>query len=337
MAVEAIVSGLIQASPLYAMAAIFGLRARRLARRGRRVAPWRVVLFAGGIAVALAAQVPPIGTQSERLLSVHMVQHLLIGDVAALMIAVAMTGPVLRPILTVPGVRHLRWLAHPVVAVALWVIVYYGWHIPGLYQAALRSDLVHATQHATMFAAGLGLWLGLLGPLPKPGWFGNVAGMVYVFVVRLAGAAIANVFIWSGTPFYPTYDAIAQSRGLDAAADQSIAGAIWMLEGSIVTVGVLGWIFARWMTQGEAAQELVEYAEGRGIELDPPVPGARWLRAPASGCDDASTSRRMALTRLPMPLDVRRSALPLPQAESRPEPPTRGRHARGLDTARRCR
>jgi putative membrane protein len=314
MSGEEFASGLIQASPLYVLAAIFGLRAGRLAREGRPVASWRLLVFAGGIAVAVAADLPPIGTQSEQRLSIHMVQHLLFGDLAAFLIAVAMTGPLLRPILTVAGVRHLRWLAHPLVAVPLWVLVYYGWHIPALYQAALRSDLVHATEHATMFGAGLTLWIGLLGPLPKPAWFGDAAGLAYVVVVRFAGAAIANVFIWAGTPFYPTYEAIARSRGIDAATDQSIAGAIWMLEGSVVTVGVLAWIFSRWMTRGEAAQELVEHAERLGIELDP----ARARRAVAAGAGERLRRRLDEQAAKPQPARPP-AAQQLQDSDQRPE------------------
>lgn len=132
-----------------------------------------------------------------------------------------------------------------------------------------------------MFGAGLAMWMGLLGPLPKPAWFGNAAALAYIVVMRFAGAAIANVFIWSSTPFYPVYDAIARSRGINATADQSVSGAIWMLEGSLLTVGVFAWIFARWMTQDTATQELVEYAEGLGIELD----RARARRAVAASAD----------------------------------------------------
>ena len=167
----------------------------------------------------------------------------------------------------------------PRVAVPLWIAVYYAWHLPVLYQAALHSDVVHATEHATMFAAGLGLWIGLLGPLPKPAWFGAAAGLAYVLVVRFAGTIMANVFLWSSSPFYPDYVALARARGIDAAADQSLAGAIWMIEGSIVTICVLGWLFVRWMAQGAEAEELVEHARGRGIELDP----ARARRAVAAG------------------------------------------------------
>jgi len=274
-----LLAGLIQASPFYLLVAFVVVRSRTLAREGRPVPGYRLGLIAAGVAVGIAADMPPIGTVSEERLSVHMLQHMLIGDLAAFLIVIGMTGPLLQPILVKPGVRRLRWLAHPLVAVPLWVVVYYAWHVPALYQAALHSNVVHATEHATMFAAGFALWMGLLGPLPKPTWFGNAAGLAYVLIVRFAGTVIANVFLWSSSPFYPDYVALAKANGIDAAEDQSLAGAIWMIEGSIVTICVLGWLFTRWMRQGEEAEELVEYARAQGIELDP----ARARRAVAAG------------------------------------------------------
>jgi putative membrane protein len=274
-----LLAGLIQASPFYLLVAFVALRARTLAREGRPVPAYRLALIAAGVAVGVLADMPPIGTASEERLSVHMLQHMLIGDLAAFLIVIGMTGPLLRPILTTPGIKHLRVLAHPFVAVPLWIAVYYAWHAPVLYQAALHSDVVHAAEHATMFGAGLALWMGLLGPLPKPAWFGNAAGLAYVLVVRFAGTVIANVFLWSSSPFYPDYEDLARANGVDAAADQSLAGAIWMIEGSVVTICVLGWLFVRWMGQGAEAQELVEHARARGVELDP----ARARRAVAAG------------------------------------------------------
>jgi putative membrane protein len=282
-----LLAGLIQASPFYLLVALVVVRSRTLARENRPVPTGRLALIAAGVAVGIAADLPPLGTASEDRLSVHMLQHMLIGDVAAFLIAIGLTGPLLRPLLVQPGIRRLRWLAHPLVAVPLWIVVYYGWHLPVLYQAALHSDVVHATEHATMFAAGLALWVGLLGPLPKPAWFGAAAGLAYVVIVRFAGTVIANVFLWSSSPFYPDYVAFSHAHGFDAVEDQSLAGAVWMIEGSIVTICVLGWLFVRWMRQGEEAQELVEHAQARGIELDP----ARAKRAVAAGAGERLRAR----------------------------------------------
>ncbi len=266
-------SVLIQASPFYILTGVVAVRARTLAREGRPVPTKRLALIAAGVAVGIAADFPPIGTQSDEKLSIHMVQHMLIGDVAAFLIAVGVTGPMMRPVLALPALRPLRVLFHPLVAVPLWVLVYYGWHIPFLYDAAVRHDVVHALEHATMFGAGLALWMGLLGPLPKPAWFGNAAGLAYVITVRFAGAVIANVLLWSNTSYYDVYGDV---------EDQSLAGAVWMIEGSVVTIGVLGWLFVRWMAQGEEAQAIVEEAAKRGVTLDP----ARARRAVAAGAGD---------------------------------------------------
>jgi hypothetical protein len=103
-----------------------------------------------------------------------------------------------------------------------------------------------------------------------------------VLAVRFAGTIIANVFLWSSSPFYPDYAELARTRGIDAVEDQSLAGAIWMIEGSIVTICVLGWLFTRWMAQGAEAQELVEHARHRGVDLDP----ARARRAVAAGAGE---------------------------------------------------
>ena len=117
------------------------------------------------------------------------------------------------------------------------------------------------------------------GRCPSPRGSAPPPGSRTCIVVRFASTVIANVFLWSSSPFCPDYVELARAHGIDAAADQSLAGAIWMIEGSIVTICVLGWLFVRWMRQGEEAQELVEHARARGIELDL----ARARRAVAAG------------------------------------------------------
>ena len=110
--------------------------------------------------------------------------------------------------------------------------------------------------------------------------------------MRFAGTVIANVFLWSSSPFYPDYVALARARGIDAAEDQSLAGAIWMIEGSIVTICVLGWLFTRWMAQGAEAEALVEHARSaRDRARSRRGRGGRSRRARARGCAPAWTQR----------------------------------------------
>lgn len=219
--------------PLVAMVVYmlaYGTRGQTLAQQRRPVAPWRVGCFLAGVVLAAVVQCPPLDGLADEMLIAHMVQHLLIGDIAPLLVVLGLTGPLLQPLLRLRAARWLRWLSHPVVALYLWALDYYVWHLPLLYQAALRHDLVHALEHAFYFWFGLLLWLALLGPLPKPRWFGNWARLGYVVVVRFAGAALANAFVWGGTVFYPYYNGRDARFGLSALSDQNVGGAIMMLE-----------------------------------------------------------------------------------------------------------
>jgi putative membrane protein len=261
-------------------AAMYARRAHMLARRGRPLAVWRQFAFYGGLGVILLALVSPIDHMGEeRLFFVHMVQHILLGDLGALLIVLGLTGPVLRPVLALPAVGRLRVLAHPLVALPLWAIDLYLWHLPPVYQAALEYEVVHAVEHLSFFGFGALMWAALLEPLPGPAWFGTGAKVLYVAVVRLLEAVLANFFLWSGAVFYPRYAEAERLRGISPLADQNLAGAVMLIEGSIVTLGAFAWIFLRWMADGELRQELVEHGVdervaaravryGRGRELE---------------------------------------------------------------------
>src|SRR5258708_9044259 len=141
-------------------------RCRTLAGERRPVPGWRRACFAAGLIVFLVALLPPLGPLSDKLLVAHMAEHLLIGDISSLLIVLGLTGPVLGPVLRTRGLGRLRVLTHPVVAIVLWGVNFYAWHLPGAYQLALRNEWVHAVQHATFFVFGSCVWMALLGPLP---------------------------------------------------------------------------------------------------------------------------------------------------------------------------
>jgi cytochrome c oxidase assembly factor CtaG len=208
-----------------------------------------------------------------------MVEHLLIGDVAALMIVLGLTGPMIAPLLRIHVIARLRFLVHPLVAAPLWLVDFYAWHLPVLYQAALRHDAIHAFQHACFFSFGFAMWMALLGPLPKPIWFGNAARLLYIGAVRLAGAVLGNVFLWSHTVFYPYYVGRETAYGVSPQTDQNVAGAVMMVEGSILTLGLFAWLFLRAAAQSEERQELLDFAQANAYALDE----VRATRAVAAG------------------------------------------------------
>jgi putative membrane protein len=249
----------LQLVPVLVIACAYAMRARTLARRGQPVPGWRIGLFALGVGLLLLAVVSPIAEIGEtELFSVHMVQHLLLGDLAPLCLLAGLTGPLLRPLLALPGVMRLRVLANPLVAFPIWSANLILWHLPAFYEAALGSSLVHALEHVAFFSAGIVLWLPVLETLPAPEWFGTGAKLAYIVGVRLVATIIGNVFIWAGSPFYDTYRTGDDYLGLSPSADQSLAGSLMMLEGSIVTVVAIAWLFLRMAQEGEVRQELIE-------------------------------------------------------------------------------
>jgi cytochrome c oxidase assembly factor CtaG len=276
--------------PVAAMAAYalpYAVRTRTLRREGRPVPAWRQACFAAGTLLILAVTTPPADRLADSLLAAHMAQHLVLGDLAALLIALGLTGPVLQPLLRHRPNRALAWLGNPLVAFPLWALNLYAWHVPALYQAALRHDLVHSLQHACFFFFGLNMWLALLGPLPKPAWFGNFARLVYVVAVRLTAMVLGNVLIWSATVFYPYYASGERAYGMSPLRDQGLAGGLMMIEGSIVTIALFGWLFMRAAGQSERSQRLVEYAAAHGVELSP----ERAARAVAAGREQELRAR----------------------------------------------
>jgi len=264
--------------PLAALTA-YALRARTLARDGRPVPAARAACFALGIALIIAGLTTPVAHIADELVFAHMAQHLLMADLGALFLVLGLTGPLLQPLLATRLAHSLRVLAHPVVAFVLWALDLYVWHLPVLYEASVTSAPVHALQHTTFVFFGIGMWLALLGPLPQPEWFGNGAKLLYIVGVRLTGALLANIFIWSESVFYPVYRSGQVEWGVSALEDQGIAGTIMMLEGSIVTVVLLGWLFLKTARESEERQALVELASERGLELSE----RRAARAVAAG------------------------------------------------------
>src|SRR5207247_9751861 len=164
----------LQLVPLALGALLYWKRARTLARRGTPVAEWRYFLFSLGVAIVAVALVSPIATLGEQeSFAFHMVQHLLLGDLGPLCIVAGLTGPLLRPILSVRAVRALRVLAHPLVALPLWTVNLFLWHIPYFWEAALRHQAVHALAHLCFFTAGGIRSAPVVGPLPWPFRFGT--------------------------------------------------------------------------------------------------------------------------------------------------------------------
>lgn len=252
-----------------AVGAAYAIRCANLARDGRRVPGWRVACFATGLGLIAVAFVSPVAHLGEELVYVHMIQHLAIGDVAALLIVLGLTRSVLAPILAIPIFDRLRVLTLPMIALPLWIANLYIWHIPALYDATVTSPALHALQHSCFIGFGILMWMPVVGPLPVPSWFGGGAQVGYTVLARLSGAVLGNVLMWAGEPLYDAYAPGEAYWGIAPLTDQGTAGVIMMAESGLVTLGVLAWVLLRWEARDTEKQRLLDLADERGVALTP--------------------------------------------------------------------
>ena len=152
---------------------------------------------------------------------------------------------------------RLRVLANPLVAFPIWAANLVLWHMPA-------STRARSTRRAPRPRARRVLQRGdrPLAPgardAPAPEWFGTGAKLGYIVGVRLVATVIGNVFVWGGSPFYDVYEGRRRLPRALSEADQSLAGSLMMLEGSLVTIVALAWLFLRMAQEGEVRQELIE-------------------------------------------------------------------------------
>ncbi len=258
---------------------LYALGVHRLRGTRRAVPAWRQACFYSGLVLIVATLTSPLGRLAGELFWAHMTEHLLLADVGALLLVLGLTGPLLAPLLRVGWVDRLRALSHPAVALPLWAVNFYVWHIPLLHEGAVRHDGVHAIQHLCFITFGANMWMALFGPFPKPAWFGNAWQCGYILGVRMIGAVLGNVFVFGGSAFYGVYRAGELTHGISPDGDQNTAGAIMMVWESVLTLVLFGAVFLQAARESIEQQELLELAGRRGVQLTP----ERARRAVAAG------------------------------------------------------
>ena len=217
----------------------------RLRRRGRAdKAGWdRVALFAAGLGVSLFAVVGPLDRLADdKLLAAHMGQHVLIGDLGPALMVTAVRGPllvfllpaaVLAPLARNPRLRAvLSTLLRPRVAFSLWAANLAIWHVPYLYDLALRHERLHNFEHVCWVFTGILVWTLLVDPGSHRRL--TVAGRVALAASMFAaGQVLTDVLVFSFTPLYPAYHG---AYGISAVTDQQLAGSVMMVE-QLATLG----------------------------------------------------------------------------------------------------
>src|SRR4051794_35113886 len=230
---------------------------------GRGAGPVQMLAFTGSLVVLLAAVASPIDSLGDRLFTMHMVQHLLLGDLAPLLCLLALSRVMMRPatrrLMRVE--RALGRFAHPLTGLGLWLGLVYLWHIPALYGAALDHPLVHALEHASFFLAGTAVWWPLIQPVPMRRRLTGMAPFAYIAAAKLGLGGLGLFLVWSSVVAYEHYAQVPRTWGLTAIADQNIGGAVMMVEQSMLLVVVLSILFVRMLAQSEEEERRRERLE----------------------------------------------------------------------------
>jgi cytochrome c oxidase assembly factor CtaG len=193
----------------------------------------------------------------------HMLQHILLGDLAPVFLLLALSRVIMRPATRrlVSVERALGRFAHPLTGLFLWFGLIYLWHIPALYDAAIESEAVHALEHASFFTAGIALWWPLIQPVPMRRRMTGLWPFAYIGAAKAGLAGLGLYLTWSKGIAYEHYEGVPRIWGLTAVEDQNVGGAMMMLEQSVVLLIAFVALFVQMLTQSEADEQRRERLE----------------------------------------------------------------------------
>jgi putative membrane protein len=221
---------------------------------------WHATCFALGLLTIAVALISPLDALSSALASAHMVQHVLLVLVAAPLLAFsAPSTTLLRG--TPSGFRRFlgRWrgrlgltwtnlwgLRHPTIVWLLHVGTLWFWHAAVPYDAALKSEVLHAVEHTSFVVTGLLFWRVVVGGR----WAGRVSqglGLMLVFGMALQSVFLSVLLTFAGTPWYSGYATTTRAWHLEPLADQQLAGVIMWVPAGMIYLGAALALLVAWI------------------------------------------------------------------------------------------
>jgi putative membrane protein len=225
-----------------------GLAAAYLIARTRFPAPrWRVASFLAGCALLLAVQIGPLDTLAlHYLLSMHLLQNVVLAEWAPLLCVLGLTPRMAAELERLPGARVLT---HPFVALPIWLVTYFAWHLPWAYDAALRHQwtILHV-EHACYFAAGCLVWWPVIHGRRASG-----AKALYLFGAFVLASPLGLLLALLPSAVYTFYDHVPRLWGLSPLADQQLAGTTMASEQAVVFFAVFAVYLRRFFLEEQGA------------------------------------------------------------------------------------
>ncbi len=238
-------------------------------RRAAEAPVWRLCCMLGALLATVVALLSPVDALATQLFFMHMAQHILLLDLVPILAILALTKVILRPVTR--AVRDLEAragaLAHPAVAVVLYVAVIWAWHIPAAYDLALRHPFVHVLEHVSFLTVGLLYWWHVLSPIRGRMRLHGMGSVLYMGSTKILVGALGMGLAFAPTALYAYYVHHARVWGISAHSDQAIAGLIMALEQSIVMGIALVVLFVRALAESEREQLRKEryQLDGQGV------------------------------------------------------------------------
>lgn len=244
---------------------LYVVRWRRSRAAGEPHPPsvWRLLAFAAGIAVFVAALCSPIDSLAEHLLVMHMVQHVLLLDIGPILLILGFTKVLLRPATRRIHAleRRAGFLATPLFAVFFYTGAVWAWHVPALYDAAAAHSGIHVLEHLTFTAAGFLYWWHLLSPVSTRLRREGTTPIVYMLSTKATVGALGILLTFAPGALFAYYKAQPHWWGLTPADDQALAGVVMAIEQSIVMGIALAVLFVRMLDQSERDAQRAERLE----------------------------------------------------------------------------
>jgi cytochrome c oxidase assembly factor CtaG len=228
----------------------------RMARTVERPGWWRATLFGTGIVlIALSLNSPLETIAIHYLLVVHLLQNVMVADWAPPLLILGLT-PGMRDVVAARGGRALTFVTRPRFALPFWLLVWYGVHLPGFYDFALRHPLLLNVEHGLLILAGLVFWWPVFSLQPQE--LSTAVKLVYLGAAYVGSAFLSLALIFSASAFYGFYEEAPRLWGLSPEKDQNLGGILMNAEQMIVFFAALSYFLLRLLSEEEEAQRALE-------------------------------------------------------------------------------
>lgn len=230
--------------------------------------------FGAGVATIFVASYWPMHDLAEgHLYFVHMIQHMLLSLVAPPLLMIGTPAWLWRVLLGETGIKVLRVIGRPLIALVIFNIVIAVSHIPAVVTLSSTTEIFHFGMHALLFTSAVVMWTPVLNPLIELPKLSYPARMFYLFLQSLVPTIPASFLTFGHTVLYHVYDTPHRTFGVSAITDQRAAGLIMKIVGGFLLWSVIAWYFFKWSSVEE--RENIDVLEWNKVDADRPIGVAR--------------------------------------------------------------